>query len=95
VPTAALRAGVTRADVLHALIPRVRDAAHTSGDLADTELARWSAHDMAVGRRCSAPVAGVVADVQLDGALRVLLADGRESTHRSGSLVFIAEEEPC
>jgi len=95
VPSAALRAGVTRADVLHALIPRVRDAAQTSGDLADTELARWSAHDMAVGRRCSAPVPGVVAGVQADGALRVLLADGSEVTHRSGSLIFVVEEEPC
>jgi len=95
VPTGALREGVCRADVLHALIPRLRGAAQTAGVLSAAELTTWEARDMAIGRRCSAPERGVVAGVQADGALRVALADGSERTHRSGSLVLVSEDVTC
>jgi len=95
VPTAALREGVRRADVLHALIPRIREAAQARGGLSAAELATWVTYDLAIGRRCSAPERGVVAGVQADGALRVTLADGSERTHRSGSLVLVSEDVTC
>ncbi len=94
-PSGALREGVTRADVLHALIPRVRLAARAHGAFSAEEVVRWNARDMAIGRACSAPECGVVAGVQSDGALRVTMADGSEGAHRSGSLIFVAEDVTC
>ncbi len=95
VSMASLREGVTRAAVLHALIPRVRDAARSAGALTEDELSRWNARDMAVGQACSSPEAGVVARVQADGAVLITKTDGSEVAHRSGSLIFVAEEVTC
>ncbi len=72
VPTAAsVHAGTTRHALLHAIIPRMRDAAAQCGTLTERELAAWYARDVAVGRRISAPVAGIVVGIAADGALVV------------------------
>ncbi len=81
----ALRAGVTRAQVLGALVPRLREATRRAGTLAPDELEAWHARDAMAGHRCVSPEAGVVQGIDATGALRV--AQGAATRHfRSGSL---------
>lgn len=82
---AALRAGVTRAQVLRALVPRLREATRRMGMLADDELGAWQARDVMVGHRCVSPEAGVVQGIDATGALLVLTGSSTR-VHRSGSL---------
>ncbi len=93
VPTAAaVHAGTTRSALLHAIIPRIRLAAVQSGRLTDDERAAWSARDLAVGRRISAPVQGVVLGIAADGAL-VVRRDDREVVQvHAGSMIFSDSE---
>lgn len=81
----ALRDGVTRHDLLTAVVPRLRAVARRHGVLSAAELAAWHARDSARERRCIAPAAGVVDGVDASGAL--LIRDGvTQRAHRSGSL---------
>lgn len=88
---AALRDGVSRVDVLAALVGAVRGAAAVGGQLTAGEVRAYRARDLAAGRRIVSPSAGVVAGVNASGALVVLGADGSTRAHRAGSLVFAEE----
>jgi BirA family biotin operon repressor/biotin-[acetyl-CoA-carboxylase] ligase len=87
----ALRPGSDRVAVLAALVPALREAAATSGPLGERELESYAARDMARGRRCTAPVPGVVRGIDAYGSLIVGTAAG-DVSFRSGSLVL--EDEP-
>jgi len=93
-PTAVgLRQGVSRDEVLERIVPAIRGAASRAGPLADDEIAAFAARDMAVGRRCREPVAGIVRGISPSGALRVEIAlsggNGPSLTEvRAGSLVL-------
>ena len=84
---ASLLPGVTRVEVLAALVPALRAAAAGRGMLAPREVGQYAARDLARGRRCDAPLAGVVQGIAEDGALRIATADG-ERRVRDGSLVL-------
>ncbi|MEO7040483.1 MAG: biotin--[acetyl-CoA-carboxylase] ligase [Gemmatimonadaceae bacterium] len=86
----ALREGVSRIDALAELVPAIRAAASRTGPLGDAELHDFERRDWARGRRCSAPVAGVVRGIDARGGLLVRTGEGEVSA-RSGSLVL--EEE--
>ena len=84
---AGLRAESNRIAVLSAVVPALRDAAAKSGLLDSEELARFSKRDLALGRRCVAPVDGIVSGIASDGALLVDGSDGPRSLY-AGSLVL-------
>lgn len=86
---AGLSAGASRIAALDRLVPALRRAAAASRHLSESELARWRARDMSVGRVATEPIAGMVQGISAAGELLVL-ADGRVTTHRSGSLTFAA-----
>jgi len=88
-----LRGGVSRDAVLDEIVPAIRAAAARSGPLDDKELADFASRDMAFGRRCLEPVAGIVRGISPSGALRVevALSGGNRSMLtelRAGSLVL-------
>ena len=86
---AALRPGVNRINVLDVVLPALRGAALRGGLLDDRELAAYSARDVAAGRACTAPVAGIVRGVDRAGALLVESPSGPARVAvRSGSLAF-------
>ncbi len=90
----AVPAGITRAALLQALVPRLRRAAMASGVLGAAERAAWRDRDLALDRVLVAPVAGIGAGIAPDGALLVRTAgpDGRgvvQAVH-AGSLRFEA-----
>lgn len=85
----AVRAGVSRAELLTAIIPRVRAAAAKSGLLDAAELAAWRSRDLALGRRIREPHTGVVEGIDPSGALLVARSPGAMPVHiHAGSLVF-------
>jgi BirA family biotin operon repressor/biotin-[acetyl-CoA-carboxylase] ligase len=87
---AGLRAPVDRVELLGELVPALRAAASARGALTERELDAYAARDLARGRRCTSPSAGVVAGIAPDGAL--VVRDGTvEVRHRAGSLVFAEE----
>lgn len=87
---AGLRAGTSRVELLAELLPALRAAAAARGSLTVGELEAFAARDLALGRRCSAPAAGIVDGIAADGAL--VVREGSERTlHRAGSLVFAEE----
>lgn len=88
---AGLREGATRLRALARLVPALRRACAARGALLPHELSAWRARDLAVGRRCTSPLAGVVAGIAPDGALLVCAPDGQLATARGGSLVFADE----
>lgn len=83
----ALREEVTRIDALDRVVGAMRAAAATPGGLTASELARFQARDLSVGRRVVAPAPGIVAGVDASGAVVIVGADGTRA-HRTGSLVF-------
>ena len=83
----ALRQRVDRVDVLAALVPAVRAAGAARGALTAPELHEYERRDWALGRRCVAPLPGVVRGIDARGALLVHTSAGEESA-RSGSLVL-------
>ena len=86
---AAIRTGVSRAELLTAIIPRLRIAASTRGHLSDAECAAWAARDLARGRRIREPGVGIVEGIAPDGALLVRSEpSGRLHSYVAGSLVF-------
>ena len=83
-----LRRGVTRLAALERLVPALRRAAAAVGQLDPAELARWSAKDVAAGRRLTAPSPGWAAGVTPRGELLVVDDAGVHTPHRTGSLTF-------
>lgn len=90
---ASLRDGVDRLAVLDAIVPALLDAVGESGPLRPPELAAFAARDLAVGRRCSSPLAGRVLGLAADGGLLVQAVDGVRTVH-AGSLVLDPPELP-
>ena len=89
VPTGiGLRPGVSRVEVLDALVPALRRAAGASRHLGDDELARWDARDFAAGRPLDSPAEGRASGISREGELLVTDAAGSLTRHRSGSLTF-------
>jgi BirA family biotin operon repressor/biotin-[acetyl-CoA-carboxylase] ligase len=86
----ALRPGVSRLDVLCAIVPRLRAAAASRGGLTPGERQAFEARDLAIGRRCVEPVPGRVAGIDERGALLVETTAGLVHA-RAGSLVFQEE----
>ena len=86
----ALRARTDRIDVLAELVPAVRAAAAMSGALSGAELHDFERRDWARGRRCRAPLVGLVRGIDARGGLLVHTTAG-DIAARSGSLIL--EEE--
>jgi BirA family transcriptional regulator, biotin operon repressor / biotin---[acetyl-CoA-carboxylase] ligase len=89
---AGLRTGVRRIDVLRALVPELHAAASVGGRLDTLELERFEERHIARGRRCSAPIDGVVAGLDASGALIVIRDDGARELARGGSLILMESE---
>jgi BirA family biotin operon repressor/biotin-[acetyl-CoA-carboxylase] ligase len=90
---ATIRADVSRATLLAAVVPGMRAAAARQGPLSAEELEAWHRRDMARGRRIRLPVDGVVAGISADGALLVERGSAIEpESFRAGSLVFADAE---
>jgi BirA family biotin operon repressor/biotin-[acetyl-CoA-carboxylase] ligase len=87
-PGAAALVGVeSRSDVLAERVPALRAAAAASGDLTETELARYAERDAARGRSCTEPARGIVRGIDAQGAIIIRTAAGDVACH-SGSLVL-------
>jgi len=84
---AGLDPGTRRADLLAEMIPGLRLAATSSGELTARELMEFDTRDIARGRRCSQPAQGIVRGITASGELLVALAD-TVARFRSGSLVL-------
>jgi BirA family biotin operon repressor/biotin-[acetyl-CoA-carboxylase] ligase len=85
----ALEHGVNRIGVLDAVLPALRGVARLNGLLGERELEAYAGRDVAAGRACSAPVAGIVRGVDRAGALLVESPPGAPRVAvRSGSLAF-------
>ncbi|HEY8166323.1 MAG TPA: biotin--[acetyl-CoA-carboxylase] ligase [Gemmatimonadaceae bacterium] len=84
---AGLDAGTRRIDVLRELIPCVRGAAASAGDLTLRELSEFDSRDLALGRKCIEPARGTVSGISASGELLVALADSI-AKFRSGSLIL-------
>jgi BirA family biotin operon repressor/biotin-[acetyl-CoA-carboxylase] ligase len=85
-----LRPETARLAVLEAVVPMMRAAAARPGSLDDKERRDFASRDLAVGRVCVEPVAGVVRGIDPRGALLVDVSS-RTIAVRTGSLVL--EEE--
>lgn len=68
-----------RRDVLAELLPALRAAAAARGPLTSGELESYAERDLARGRRCRAPTAGVVRGIAGTGELLVQTPDGMAS----------------
>jgi BirA family transcriptional regulator, biotin operon repressor / biotin---[acetyl-CoA-carboxylase] ligase len=77
--------GVSRNDVLYAILPALRKAARSTGPLNDEELEAFDERDLARGRRVTAPAAGLVQGINAAGALVVLTDQGLQAI-QAGSL---------
>ena len=84
---ATLGAGVSRRELLGELIPALRAATFARGHLSRAEMEEFAGRDIAAGRRCHEPVAGLVAGIGADGALLIDTAEGRKSVV-DGSLIL-------
>ena len=88
---ASLAPGSDRVSVLREIVPALRAAVALPGLLTPEELVRYAARDLAGGRRCVAPVEGVVAGIDASGSLLVDTAEGRVVC-RAGSLTLAPTE---
>ena len=86
-----LRDGASRLAVLVDAVRAIREAVVRTGLLSDEELREFAARDMAAGRVCRAPTAGVVQGIDRRGSLLVGVASQTVEV-RTGSLVFAEEE---
>lgn len=82
-----LRASTNRIDVLAELVPAIRATAALPGALSAAELHDFERRDWARGRRCTAPLAGIVRGIDARGGLLVRTAAG-DIAARSGSLIL-------
>ncbi|MDQ6633156.1 MAG: biotin--[acetyl-CoA-carboxylase] ligase [Gemmatimonadota bacterium] len=85
-----LALGVTRLQALDCVVPALRAAAIATRHLGADELGRWRERDIARDRVVTSPAAGTVMGISADGELLVAGADGRITSHRTGSLTFAA-----
>jgi BirA family transcriptional regulator, biotin operon repressor / biotin---[acetyl-CoA-carboxylase] ligase len=85
-----LRAGVSRLEVLEELVPVMRAAAAARGPLSRAELSAFAERDLAIGRRCAAPGAGVVRGLAPTGELLIASGDAVQA-FRGGSLVLMED----
>ena len=84
---ATLGAGISRLEVLGDLVPALRAATAARGHLSAQELDDFAGRDIAGGRRCLAPVDGIVAGIAADGAL-LIETSGKVRRVVEGSLVL-------
>lgn len=77
--------------VLWPLVSRLLPLAETGSALSRSELAAFEKRDWLAGRELVEPVPGRAAGITADGALQVLLADGRVVGVSSGSVVLSGE----
>lgn len=84
-----LRSGVTALDVLSAVVPALRRAAKSRGELSPAELEAFAHRDVAMGKRCVEPERGIVRGINAKGALLVE-SGGKVSEYHTGSLVLEA-----
>jgi BirA family transcriptional regulator, biotin operon repressor / biotin---[acetyl-CoA-carboxylase] ligase len=84
---AALAPGCARVEVLAELVPALRAAASADGQLTNEELAAFSERDLARGRRCREPTAGIVQGIDAAGSLIVRTIEG-DIGFRAGSLIL-------
>ncbi len=82
-----LEHGTRRVDVLIDLVPALRAAAASTGELDQVELGEWNTRDLARGRNCVEPARGTVQGISCSGELLVALADS-VARFRTGSLVL-------
>jgi len=82
-----LLSGTRRSALVLALVPALRQAAATRGALTAAELAEFDGRDVARGRRCVTPGAGIAEGITANGALIISGERGVEH-HRAGSLEF-------
>ncbi|MCC6319144.1 MAG: biotin--[acetyl-CoA-carboxylase] ligase [Gemmatimonadaceae bacterium] len=88
--SAGLAPGVSRLEILPALVTAVREAVARTGGLAPDEVAAFARRDRARGRRIVEPARGIAHGVSAGGALLVETVDGLVSC-ATGSLVFMEE----
>jgi BirA family biotin operon repressor/biotin-[acetyl-CoA-carboxylase] ligase len=84
---AGLLPGTDRIVVLREIVPALRSAVSLPGTLSREEVARFHERDLAIGRRAAEPAVGVVAGIDVDGALLVDTAEERIAVH-AGSLIL-------
>lgn len=84
---AALGAGVSRLGVLGELVPALRAAASARGYLTAHELEEFKSRDIALGKNCRGPIAGVVGGISPEGALVIRTPEGARRVVE-GSLVL-------
>jgi BirA family biotin operon repressor/biotin-[acetyl-CoA-carboxylase] ligase len=82
-----LRPGVDRVTLLAELLPAVRAAAAARGTLGGDEVDEFASRDLAAGRACVTPAAGVACGISPSGELLVR-TDGGVRAFRDGSLTF-------
>ncbi|HEU4786276.1 MAG TPA: hypothetical protein VFS57_02675, partial [Gemmatimonadaceae bacterium] len=87
---ASLRDGVSRIDVLRAVVPRLRASVARVGPLDAAERSVFAARDIAAGRQCVEPAVGRVLGIDDRGALLVETSTGVVQA-RTGSLVLKEE----
>ncbi len=87
-----LGGGITRRELLAALVPALRAAADTHGPLSQQELVDFADRDLARGRQLTGPAEGIASGITPDGSLNILTPTGLRQ-YRGGSLIF-AEEAP-
>ena len=85
---AAIRAEVTRDELLRAMIPAMRAATRLLGALTPGECTTWAARDLTYGREITEP------RINPAGALLITEPDGTTFAARSGSLVLAASDPP-
>ena len=85
-----LNEGVSRLEVLRAILPALRSAALRHGGLASEELEAFAERDLARGRECVEPISGVVQGIDSTGSLLVDVGSQQVAV-RSGSLVLKEE----
>ena len=83
--------GVSRNQVLYAILPALRNAARGTGPLTEDESEAFAERDLARGRRITAPVEGLVEGINATGALVVLTEQGT-TTIQAGSLVLKGDQ---
>jgi len=83
--------GVSRNEVLYAILPALRKAARAAGPLTEDEREAFAERDLARGRRISAPLEGLVEGINATGGL-VVLTGGGSTTIQAGSLVLKGDQ---
>jgi BirA family transcriptional regulator, biotin operon repressor / biotin---[acetyl-CoA-carboxylase] ligase len=84
---ATLGTDASRADVLVDVVRAVVGAADGGGELSASEMAAFTARDVAIGREIVAPLVGTVLGITSDGGLRVRTAAG-DCVAIAGSLML-------